>query len=202
MIPEIRISRVAILLCLSMTTLLHFLVGAVWAANRDYQSQTPTFGQITLEFGRTDIIGNSEEGPWGIFSYVLDLKTDSRENIFLLDFKQKGVLRFDRRGKFVKTYGQEGVRPGDYLRAWKLFIDGKNHIFVSDRGSLRITEIDPSGKTLDIIRLKHGITSDFFVDPGGISTGLFLFKREWCLCEPLSGWIEKMKNLKSIVHGR
>lgn len=177
MIPERKISRVAILLYLSMITLLHFLAVGVWAESREYQLQAPTFGQITLEFGRTDIIGNSEEGPGGIFSYVLDLKTDSRENIFLLDFKQKGVLRFDRRGKFVKTYGQEGVGPGDYLRAWKLFINGKNHIFVSDRGSLRITEIDPSGKTLDIIRLKHGITSDFFVDPRGNIYGFILIQK-------------------------
>ena len=58
---------------------------------------------------------NSEEGNKDrVFSKVNGLVVDSKGNIFVGDMGSSSIKKFDKNGKFVKSFGRAGSGPGEY----------------------------------------------------------------------------------------
>jgi DNA-binding beta-propeller fold protein YncE len=56
------------------------------------------------------------------------------------------VLKFDKTGKFIKTWGGKGTAPGQFQVAHGIAIDRKGQLWVTDRENQRIQVFDAEGK--------------------------------------------------------
>jgi DNA-binding beta-propeller fold protein YncE len=56
------------------------------------------------------------------------------------------VLKFDKNGKFIKSWGGKGKEPGKFDVAHGLAFDGKGQLWVTDRENQRIQIFDTDGK--------------------------------------------------------
>ena len=59
------------------------------------------------------------------------------------------VLKFDRSGKLIASWGKKGTGPGEFDQPHALAMDSRGRLFVGDRGNNRIQMLDQSGKVLD-----------------------------------------------------
>ena len=59
------------------------------------------------------------------------------------------VLKFDKAGKFLKSWGKLGKGPGEFDQPHALAMDSKGRLFVGDRGNNRLQIFDQDGKYLD-----------------------------------------------------
>ena len=64
------------------------------------------------------------------------------------------VLKFDKNGKFIKTWGGKGTEPGKFDVAHGLAIDAKGLLWVTDRENQRIQIFDQDGKYLREVKYK------------------------------------------------
>ena len=62
--------------------------------------------------------------------------------------EQRGtrVLKFDKNGKFIKSWGGKGREPGKFEVAHGIAIDAKGQLWVADRENQRIQIFDADGK--------------------------------------------------------
>lgn len=62
----------------------------------------------------------------------------------------KRVVKFDKDGKFLMTWGKEGAGPGEFNGpVHAIAIDDQRRLYVADRGNSRIQVFDENGKFLD-----------------------------------------------------
>jgi sugar lactone lactonase YvrE len=59
------------------------------------------------------------------------------------------VLRFDRRGTLISTFGKKGTGPGEFDQPHALAMDSQGRLFVADRGNDRIQIFSQTGTLLD-----------------------------------------------------
>jgi DNA-binding beta-propeller fold protein YncE len=58
------------------------------------------------------------------------------------------VLKFDKSGKFIKSWGKRGNGPGEFIQPHALAFDSKGRLFVGDRSNNRIQIFDQDGNYL------------------------------------------------------
>ena len=59
------------------------------------------------------------------------------------------VMKFDRNGKFLMTWGTKGAGPGQFDLPHAIDIDANRRVYVADRSNSRIQIFDENGKYLD-----------------------------------------------------
>jgi sugar lactone lactonase YvrE len=59
------------------------------------------------------------------------------------------ILKFDKTGKLIKTWGKKGSGPEDMDQPHALAMDSRGRLFVGDRSNNRILIFDQDGKLLD-----------------------------------------------------
>jgi len=59
------------------------------------------------------------------------------------------ILKFDKTGKLIATWGKKGTGTGEFDQPHALAMDSQGRLFVGDRGNNRIQILDQSGKLLD-----------------------------------------------------
>jgi sugar lactone lactonase YvrE len=59
------------------------------------------------------------------------------------------ILRFDRSGRYIESWGKFGTGPLEFDQPHALAMDSRGRIFVGDRGNNRLQILDQSGKLLD-----------------------------------------------------
>jgi sugar lactone lactonase YvrE len=62
------------------------------------------------------------------------------------------VLKFDKNGKFIKTWGGKGTEPGKFDVAHGLALDAKGLLWVTDRENQRLQIFDQDGKFIREIK--------------------------------------------------
>jgi DNA-binding beta-propeller fold protein YncE len=72
------------------------------------------------------------------------------------------ISKFTADGKFVKSWGQIGVRHGEFRTPHALMFDAKGRLWVADRGNHRLEIFDQDGKYLES-RYMYGRISGFFI---------------------------------------
>jgi hypothetical protein len=58
------------------------------------------------------------------------------------------VLKFDKTGKFIKSWGKLGSAQGDFSQPHALAMDSQGRLFVADRSNNRVQVFDQDGKFL------------------------------------------------------
>src|SRR6202047_747928 len=60
------------------------------------------------------------------------------------------IVKFDKNGKFIKTWGKKGSAEGEFSTPHTVAFDSKGRLFVGDRGNNRIQIFDQDGKFLEV----------------------------------------------------
>ncbi len=121
--------------------------GNVWIANtnRHIIQKCDMDGNVLMTIGTPDQAGTDKKH--------LNRPTDmtiTHAGVFISDgYGNRRVVHYSREGKFIKTWGQEGTGPGDFIDPHAI-CHVKNHLYVVDRGNVRIKVYDFDGKLLDI----------------------------------------------------
>jgi DNA-binding beta-propeller fold protein YncE len=73
------------------------------------------------------------------------------------------IVKFDKTGKFIKTWGKKGAGPGDFDAPHGLAMDSTGKLYVADRSNSRIQIFDQDGKFIAEWR-QFGRPSGVFID--------------------------------------
>jgi DNA-binding beta-propeller fold protein YncE len=84
--------------------------------------------------------------PGDNFNRPTDVAWDAAGNIFISDgYGNSRVAKFDRNGKYIKSWGEYGTGPGQFSTLHTLAVDARGMVYVGDRGNRRIQVFDNDG---------------------------------------------------------
>ena len=84
--------------------------------------------------------------PGDSFSWPADVAWDAAGNIFVADANANArVAKFDKNGKFIRSWGSRGAEPGQFDTPNSLAVDAKGNVYVADLGNKRIQVFDNDG---------------------------------------------------------
>jgi sugar lactone lactonase YvrE len=123
--------------------------GNVWIAdfrNHVIEKYTPE-GKRLLTLGEAGKAGCDE----GHFNGPTDMAFLPCGDVFISDgYGNRRVVHFDKEGRFVKAWGEEGTAPGQFALPHGIAIDSQNRIYVADRNNARTQVFDTDGKLLAV----------------------------------------------------
>jgi DNA-binding beta-propeller fold protein YncE len=87
------------------------------------------------------------DSPFNVtFNRETDIAWDSAGNSFVSDgYGNSRVVKFDKRGKFLKAWGSRGTGPGQFRDVHTIATDAKGNVYVGDRANRRIQVFDNDG---------------------------------------------------------
>ncbi len=128
--------------------------GYLWLADNGGQQvfKLSADGKILLTLGKKGVAGPGEDE----FDAPTDVAVAPNGDIFVADGHSGGgtatgnarIMRFDKKGKFLKTWGKKGMGPGEFDVIHTLAFDSRGRLFVGDRQNNRIQIFDQNGKFL------------------------------------------------------
>jgi DNA-binding beta-propeller fold protein YncE len=102
-------------------------------------------GRVLLVLGRKDWGG---EATW-LFNKPTDVAFAKNGDIFVTDgYGNSRVVKFDRDGNFIKTWGKYGTGPGEFDLPHSIVVDQEDRVYVGDRENARIEIFDADGNFL------------------------------------------------------
>lgn len=108
----------------------------------------PKTGKVLLTLGREGVTGNGTD----TFDMPPGVAVAANGDIFVTDGHRRNslnsgrVMKFDKTGKFIKSWGHMGPEPGNFNDPHDIAIGGsENHVFVADRQNKRIQVFDQDG---------------------------------------------------------
>ncbi len=117
-------------------------------------------GRVTMVFGRKQEASDEDTGPLkhpkpplpaedGRFRQVTDVAFDPAGNAYISDgYINSRVAKVDRNGKWLKSWGDRGTKPGEFNTPHSIAADAKGNLYVADRGNRRIQVFDGEGTFL------------------------------------------------------
>ena len=113
------------------------------------------------------------------FNGMADVAIAKNGDFFIADGEGPNtrVVKFDKDGKFIKSWGKTGYGPGEFRTLHGIAIDSRGRVFVADRGNNRIQLFDQDGK--------HLSTWTQFGTPSGIAFATQ--PRNWVWLNPMMG---------------
>ncbi|MCM3878916.1 MAG: peptidyl-alpha-hydroxyglycine alpha-amidating lyase family protein [Vicinamibacterales bacterium] len=105
--------------------------------------------------------------PQDVFNRPTDVAWDAQGNIFISDglAANARVAKFDRNGKFIKSWGIRGSGPGQFINPKGVAVDAQGNVYVADMGNRRIQVFDNEG-TFKTQFINVGIPRAICITPG------------------------------------
>ena len=124
-------------------------------------------GKVLMTLGKAGVTG---DGP-DAFNSPSDVLVAPNGDIFVADGHggdtNARIVKFDKDGKFIRTWGKKGAGPGEFNVPHTLAMDSSGRLFVGDRANSRIQIFDQDGKFLAEWK-QFGRPSGVFIDKGDI----------------------------------
>jgi sugar lactone lactonase YvrE len=107
-------------------------------------------GKVLMTLGKAGVAG---DGP-DTFNAPSAVIVAPNGDIFVADGHggntNARIVKFDKNGKFIKTWGHKGSGDGEINVPHALAFDSKGRLFLADRGNNRIQIFDQDGKFLEV----------------------------------------------------
>jgi sugar lactone lactonase YvrE len=109
-------------------------------------------GQVLLTLGTKGQAGVWDEASQArLFNEPNDVAIGRNGDVFVVQGHTAGkgdprVLKFDKDGKFLKSWGGQGTEPGKFTVAHGIAVDAKGLLWTTDRENQRIQIFDQDGK--------------------------------------------------------
>jgi NHL repeat-containing protein len=85
--------------------------------------------------------------PGDLFNQPSDVAWDSAGDIFVADgYGNARIAKFDKDGKFQKSWGSKGSETGQFNMLTSLAADAQGNLYAADRGNKRIQVFDSNGE--------------------------------------------------------
>jgi len=109
-------------------------------------------GRLLLRLGKAGVAGPGHDE----FDQPTAVAVAPNGDIFVADGHNGGgtavgnarIVKFDRNGRFQRTWGKKGVGPGELDAPHDLAFDSRGRLFVADRANNRIQIFDQDGRFL------------------------------------------------------
>jgi DNA-binding beta-propeller fold protein YncE len=121
----------------------------VWITDRDRHlvRKFDQTGQLLLTLGTE---GSSGTGP-NQFNRPADVAFGPLNEVYVADgYGNSRVMKFDKSGKFLKTWGEAGSAPGQFNLPHSIAVGTDGRIYVGDRYNSRIQVFDSEGNLKEI----------------------------------------------------
>jgi DNA-binding beta-propeller fold protein YncE len=124
-------------------------------------------GKILMTLGKAGIAGDATDE----FNKPSAVNVAPNGDIFVADGHGVGsnsrILKFDKNGKFIKTWGKYGTAPGEFDLPHCLAFDAAGRLYVCDRNNNRIQIFDQDGNYITEWK-QFSRPSGIFIDKRGI----------------------------------
>jgi len=101
---------------------------------------------LVLTLGVAGVKGNDDKH----FGRPTDIAWLPDGTFFISDgYVNTRVVKFDKNGKYLMTWGVPGKGPGEFRLPHSIAIDARRRVYVADRSNSRIQVFDENGKYLD-----------------------------------------------------
>lgn len=133
--------------------------GSIWATDVGAHTvmKLDPQGKVLMTLGT-----KGQRGEWNASTQLLnepnDIAIAANGDIFVAQGHTPGangdprVLKFDKNGKFIKSWGGKGKEPGKFDVAHGLAFDAKGQLWVTDRENQRIQIFDTNGNFIKEIK--------------------------------------------------
>ncbi|HTM15165.1 MAG TPA: peptidyl-alpha-hydroxyglycine alpha-amidating lyase family protein [Bryobacteraceae bacterium] len=90
--------------------------------------------------------GDGAGRPTDLFERPTDVAWDAAGDIFVADgLSNARVAKFDKDGKFIKSWGKKGTGNGEFANVRSIAVDAQGNVYVADGGNKRIQVFDNDG---------------------------------------------------------
>jgi len=142
--------------------------GDLWVADGGHQVfKLDQNGKVLLTIGKKGQPGSGTDQ----FDTPTEVAVAANGDIFVADGHTGGgtalgnarIVKFDKTGKFLKSWGKKGMGPGEFDVPHSLAFDSRGRLFVADRQNSRVQIFDADGRFIDQW-LQFGRPSAIYID--------------------------------------
>lgn len=123
---------------------------------RHVHNHAPLWGnspKVKLEFVRK--IGELEgDDDNYLLAGPTDIIKDSEHNLYIMDFKNYRVQKFDSHGKYMATIGAQGQGPGEFDKSLTMNMCNDSLLYVTDSRNGRIQVFTLNGDYVKTVRMR------------------------------------------------
>jgi len=95
---------------------------------------------------RPSAAGDGAGQPTDLFDRPTDVAWDAARNIFVADgLGNARIAKFDKDGKFVKSWGKKGSASGQFANVRSIAVDAQGNVYAADGGNKRVQVFDNDG---------------------------------------------------------
>ena len=127
-----------------------------------------TSGEVVLTLGTRGQPGVWDEAAGTRLLYEpADIAFAPNGDVFVVQGHGRGegrVLRFDRTGKFLTSWGGKGAGPGQFDQPHSILVNASNQLLVADRENHRVQLFDLNGTYITEWKF-HGLPCGLLIGP-------------------------------------
>lgn len=113
------------------------------------KNQIAVFDAISFEFvdfvGKPNVNNRAQDGT---LAAPTNVALDGQGNLYVADTWNYRIQIFTPAGKFLRAFGAQGDRPGEFIRPKGIAVDSQGHIYVADAEFNNFQIFSPEGRPL------------------------------------------------------
>ena len=103
----------------------------------------------TYNFARDWGRHGTGDGQFGQYNSPNSIAVDSHGNVYVTDYDNNRVQKFDTNGNFITKWGSEGSKDGQFDGPKGIAVDTHGNVYVTDEGNTRIELFVPTINSSD-----------------------------------------------------